>query len=106
MKLSGPEKLNKRFYTLNKTPLGETGCLSSLYYLLAAQVYSLLIHPFPNTVRQNTFGILPLTVQHLQDAMPRHWSPCTSHPTIPVEAKNFPRGGKYPKNVPLPTFSA
>ena len=36
-KLSSLKKLNKTFYTLNKTPLGETGCLSKLYYLLAAQ---------------------------------------------------------------------
>ena len=30
----------KLFYTLNKTPLGETGCLNNLYYLLAAQASS------------------------------------------------------------------
>ena len=62
MELSCPKKLNKTFLnflapqkrfilTLDKTPLGETGCLSSLYYLLAAQASSFLIrHPFPNTV--------------------------------------------------------
>ena len=33
MELSSPQKLN----TLNKAPLGETGCLSNLHYLLAAQ---------------------------------------------------------------------
>ena len=33
----------KPFYTLNKTPLGETRYLSNLYYLLAAQAYSCLI---------------------------------------------------------------
>ena len=32
-----PKNLMKPFYTLNKTPLGETGCSSNLYYLLAAQ---------------------------------------------------------------------
>ena len=42
MELSSPIKL---FYALNKTPLGETGCLSNLYYLLAAQASSSLIHP-------------------------------------------------------------
>ena len=41
----------KLFYNLNKTPLGETGCSSNLYYLLATQASSFLIHyPFPNTV--------------------------------------------------------
>ena len=98
----------KLFYTLDKTPLGETGYLSNLYYLLAAQASSFLIHPdIPNTVSQDTFGTLPLTVQYLcdlRDAMSRHWSPSTFHPTLPIEAEDFPRGAKYPKDVPLPTF--
>lgn len=37
MDFSIAKELNKIFYTLNKTPLEETGCLSSLYYLLNAQ---------------------------------------------------------------------
>ena len=46
MKLSSPPKiLIKLFYTLNKTLLGEIGCLNNLYYLLAAQASSFLIHP-------------------------------------------------------------
>ena len=53
MELSNPKKLNKTlfilliklFYTANKTLLGETRCLSNLYYLQAAQASSLLIHP-------------------------------------------------------------
>ena len=40
MELSGPKKLNKTFHTLNKTPLGETGYLSNLYYLLVGQASS------------------------------------------------------------------
>ena len=35
--------LKNVFYTLNKTPLEKTRCLSNLYYLLAAQGSSLLI---------------------------------------------------------------
>ena len=35
--------LKNVFYTLNKTPLEKTRCLSNLYYLLAAQASSLLI---------------------------------------------------------------
>ena len=104
------KNLIKFFYTLNKTPLGETGCSSSLYYLLAAQVSSFLIHsPFSNIVIHDTFGTVPLTVQYLrdlQDAMLHHWSPSTSHPNLPREAEDFPRDDKYPKDVPLPTFSA
>ena len=58
----------KLFYTLDKTLLGETGCLSNLYYLLAAQASSFLIHrPFLHTFNQETFGKLPLTVQYLCD---------------------------------------
>ena len=40
MEISRPKKL-KLFYTLNQTPLVETGCLSSFYYLLAAQASSI-----------------------------------------------------------------
>ena len=39
-----PKKdLIKLFYTLNKNPLGETGCLTNLHYLLAAQASGFLI---------------------------------------------------------------
>ena len=72
--------LIKFIYSLNKTPLRETGCLSNLYYVLAAQAST-----FPNIVSQNTFGTLLLTVQYLLvlwDAMKLHWSPSTSHPTL------------------------
>ena len=45
------KNLIKLFYTLNKTPLGVTRCLSNLYYLLAAQASSFLIHSsFPNLI--------------------------------------------------------
>ena len=54
----------------------------------------------PNIAISDTFGTLPLTVQclcDLRDTMSCHWSPSTSYLT-------FPRGGKYPIDVPLPTF--
>ena len=73
-----------------------------------AQVSSCLIHPFSqNTVKQKTFGAQLLTVQYLcelRNAMPRHWSPGTSHPTFPREAEYFPRGGKYPSAHILSLF--
>ena len=57
MELSSPKL--KRFYIFLKknfllfyalTPLGETGCLINLVYLLAAQASRFLIHPsFLNT---------------------------------------------------------
>ena len=37
LKISGPKKRNE-------TPLGETECLSNLYYLLAGQASNFLIH--------------------------------------------------------------
>ena len=89
MELLALKNLIKLICTLNKTPLGETGCLSNLDYLLAAQAYSSLIPKHS----QDTFDTLQLTVQYvcdLLDAMPRHWSPSTSHPTYPWEIENFP----------------
>ena len=63
-----PKNLIKLFYTLNKTPSGETRCLSNIYDLLAAQAYSFSIHlPFSNTVSQDTFGTLSPTLQYLCD---------------------------------------
>ena len=83
----------KLFYALNETPYGETGCLSNLYYLLAVQAFSFLIHlPFPNMVGQDIFGTPPLTVLPAQP--------------VPREAESFPRGSKYTKDVSLPTFLA
>ena len=92
-------------YTIYKTPLGETGWLSHVYCLLAAQASNVLIHPpFPNTVVQEIFGTLPLTLQCLCDirnVIPCHWSPSTSYPTFPKWAEDFPRGGKCLNDVPL-----
>ena len=83
--------LYKPFDTLNKTPSGETGCLSNIYYLLGAQTSSYLIH-FCNlrcTMRRQSY-FLWLTGHHamlnltsfisynlcdLRDTMPRQGSP-------------------------------
>ena len=96
--------------------------MKNLCYSLAAQACSFFHspppppppppsppQPFPNTVSQDTFGTLLLTVQYfgdLRDAIPCHCSPSTSHPALPREAEDFPAGGKYPKDGPLPTFLA
>ena len=51
----------------------------------------------------------PISYNHcgLRDAMPRQNAP-VSFPTqpIPRKAEDFPRGGKYSKDVPLPTLLA
>ena len=72
--------------------------------LLTSQAATFSIHPFfPNTISQDTFGTLPLTVPYLCDlwnVMPCHWSKNTSHSTLPRKVEDFPRGGKYSKDVP------
>ena len=82
-------------FSLNKTPLGETGYLSNPYFLLTSSsgIQFFDSPPFPNTVSKATFGYLPLTVQHLcelQDAMPCHWSSSASHPTLTYGSGGFP----------------
>ena len=95
MELSSPKKLNKTF--------------KKIY---TAQASRFLIQRglkkegnFLNTVSENTFGTIPLSVQYLYDLrnfMPRHWSTTTFKATLPREAEDVPRGSKYPKDVPLP----
>ena len=58
--------------------------------------------PFTNTVSQDTFGTLKLTVQYscdFWDTMPLHRSPSTSDSTLIQGSKDFSRGDKYPKDV-------
>ena len=58
----------KHFNPLHKTHLGEIACLNNLYYLLAAQAASFLIHsPFLNRFSYDNFDTLPLTAQYLCD---------------------------------------
>ena len=63
---------------------------------------------FPNTVSQDTFDILPRTVQCLHDLWDTidllHWLPSTSHPTLTRETEDFPKGDRHLKDVLLPTF--
>ena len=64
MELSCPQKLNKIFLnflastklinSFYKTPLGETGCLSNLYFSLAAQASSFLNHRLSQTQSTRT----------------------------------------------------
>ena len=82
-------------------PLLFTGC-SSIQFFNSP--------PFPKH-RQlgHTLYLTPQCVQPLYnfwDAIPGDWSPSGSHPTLPREADDFPRSGKDPKDVPLPTFLA
>ena len=98
-----------------------------LYYLLAAQASSFLIHflwltghhAIPEVTTLISF-FLGLMVCHatpevtnltsynlcdLWDTMPCQRSPLSFlTQLVPGEAEGFPRGGKYPKDLPLPTF--
>ena len=104
------KSLIKGSYTLNEKPLLFTGRSSMQFFSFTPPPpHPSPPQPFPNTVSQDTFGTLLLTVQYfgdLRDAIPCHCSPSTSHPALPREAEDFPAGGKYPKDGPLPTFLA
>ena len=79
MELSSPRPppKKKRFFTLNKTPLGESGCLSNasaILFTVCSSIHFFNLPPFPNTVILDRHS-LPLTVQNLCDlqyAMSRH----------------------------------
>ena len=96
-------------FLLDKTPLGETRCLSNPYFLLTGCLgIQFLIHsPFPTqSVR------LPLVTY------PSLCSTCVTYRTLchaighqvlptqplPREVDNFSRGGKYFKHVPPLTY--
>ena len=74
-----------------KTPLGEAGCVGNPYFLLTDCLgIQFLIHY--------------AALGDLQDTMQCHWSHRCFSPLLPREAKDFPRGDKYFKHVPLPTY--
>ena len=96
-------------FSLNKTPLGETGCLSNPYFLLTGSsgIQFFDSPPFPTqSVR------LPLVTY------PSLCSTCVTYRTLchaighqvlptqplPREVEDFPRGDKYFKHVPPPTY--
>ena len=96
-------------FSLNNTPLGETGCLSSPYFLLTgcSGIQFFYSPPFPTqSVR------LPLVTY------PSLCSTCVTYRTLchaighqvlptqplPREGEDFPRGDKYFKHVSPPTF--
>ena len=88
----------------------------SLFFTASSCIQSFNSSLFPNTVSQDIFGTLPLSVQYLcdlRDTMLCHWLPSTSHRNLPREGfpnegfpRDFPRSGKYPKVVLLLTFLA
>ena len=64
---------------------------------------------FPNTVRQDTYGTLSLTLRYFCYFGMQSYS--IDHQVLPIqllprEAENFPRRSNYPKDMALPTFLA
>ena len=95
-------------YTINKTPLEKTGCLSNLYYLLTARTSSFLIY----TISLQKSVRSPLvTYPSLYSICVTYRTSCyfIGHQVLPTqpwprEIGDFPRGGKYSNDVFLPTF--
>ena len=95
------------FYAFNETPLRKTGCFSNSQLLLAAQASSHLIHLLsltqsvrPHLVPYQSLCIMFMICRMSCCSIGHQISP--SQP-LPNEAEDFPRGRKYPKDVPLPT---
>ena len=95
-------------FNLKKTPLRETGCLSNPYFLLTGCLGIQFIDspPFPDAVR-----LTMVTYPSLCSTCVTYRTPCHAigHqllPTqpLPKEAEDFPRGGRYFKHVPPPTY--
>ena len=94
------------FCAHNKTPLRETRATQASGY---SSIKFFDSSPFLNTADQATFGNLQLTMQHLCDI--RKTMHCISHQVfliqpLPSETKVVPRGGKFPKHLPLSTCLA
>ena len=99
MKLSSVKKHSKIL-------LVETGCLSNLYYVLAAQASGFLIYPlFSNIVSYAKPGSLHLTLQPVCDLLDTiyHVFGYQVLPTqhLPMETQSFIMGGKYFKHMLL-----
>ena len=88
---------------INKSFLGETGCLSNPSSLVAPGF--LIYHLSLNTITYVTLDSLHLTVQllyDLRDAIPLYWSPSASSPNHFLGKQRISLGvGKYFNNVPL-----
>ena len=81
-------------FNLNKTPIGETGCLSNPYFLLTG-----------------CLGIQFFAYPSLCSTCVTYRAPCHAaghqvlpNQPLPREAEDFPRGNNHPKHVPLLTY--
>ena len=96
-------------FSLNKTPLGETGCLSNPYFLLTGSSIIQFFNssPFPTQSVRLSLVTYPslcstcLTYRALCHAIGHQVFPTQP---LPREVEDFPRGDKYFKHVPPPTY--
>ena len=90
-----------------QTPSGQTGCLSNPESLLAAQESSFSIHFLSLTqlVRAPLvpYDLLSSTCMTYRTSYHSIGHQVLSTQPLPREAQDFPRGRKYPKDVPLLT---
>ena len=96
-------------FNLNKTPLGEIGCLSNPYFLLTGCLGIQFFDspPFPTqSVRLPLVTYPSLCSTCVTYRMPCHAIGHHVLPTqpLPREVEDFPRGDKYFKHVPLLTY--
>ena len=121
-------------FNLNKTPLEETGCLSNFlgslsmspalhpgkvstsselypdyfrYFALCSGIQFFYLPPFlTQSVRLPLVTYLSLCSTYVTYRTPCHAIGHQVLPTqpLPREAEDFPRGDKYFKHVPLPTY--
>ena len=108
--------LNKSSNTINKTPLGETRCLSIFFlrslpcvtgtppWLLRPMKASTSSELYPNT------GLFfeCLCIQFLNSSHVTYGTLCRTgdHSHSPKEAQDFPGRGNHSKHMPLPTYLA
>ena len=97
------------FLNLNKTPLGETGCPSNLYFLLTGRSGIQFVDSphFPTEsvrlplVTYPSLCSICVTYRTLCHAIGHQVLPTQP---LPMEVENFPRCDKYFKHVPPPTY--
>ena len=96
-------------FSLNKTPLGETGCLANPYFLLTGSsgIQFFDSPPFPT----QSVTLLLVTYPSLCSTRVTYRTLCYAigHQVLPTqplprEVEDFPRGDKYFKHVPPPTY--
>ena len=92
------------FYALNKTPLGETGCLTSPYFFTGCSNIKFFDSPLsPPPFRAQSVKLHLVTYSSLSRTCVTYRTSCCSigdqvlpNKFLPREAEDFPRSGKYP----------